>query len=99
MTGSRRIALVTGSSSGIGATVARTLAGAGYDVIINYSRSADAAKKSVEACNAAGSDTLLVQCDVSDEASVIAMVAAINAVNAPMSATTVMAWAETWNTG
>jgi 3-oxoacyl-[acyl-carrier protein] reductase len=77
MTGSRRIALVTGSSSGIGATVARTLAGAGYDVIINYSRSADAARESVEVCKAAGSDTLLVQCDVSDEASVIAMVAAI----------------------
>jgi 3-oxoacyl-[acyl-carrier protein] reductase len=46
-------------------------------VIVNYSRSADAAKETVAACNAAGSDTLLVQCDVSDEASVIEMVAAI----------------------
>ena len=77
MTEKRRIALVTGSSSGIGATVAKTLAGAGYDVIVNYSRSAEAAEETVVACNAAGSDTLLVQCDVSDETSVVAMVAAI----------------------
>ena len=66
----RRVAVVTGSSGGIGSAVAKTLAGAGYNVIVNYSRSAEAAEETVVACNAAGSDTLLVQCDVSDEASV-----------------------------
>ena len=77
MTATRRVALVTGSSSGIGSTVARTLARAGYNVIINYSRNADSASETVAACNAAGSDTLLVQCDVSDESSVQNMMSAI----------------------
>ena len=78
MTTSRKVALVTGSSSGIGSTVAKTLASAGYEVVVNYSLNADAAQETVVTCKAAGSDTLLVQCDVSDETSVKAMVAAID---------------------
>ena len=69
----RRVALVTGSSSGIGAAVAKTLAGADYDVVVNYSRSVEAAEETAVACDAAGSDTLVAQCDVSDEPSVQSM--------------------------
>lgn len=77
MNNNKKVALVTGSASGIGAMVAITLAKAGYDVIVNYSRSAESAQATVRACEAAGARTLLVQCDVSDEASVQAMVATI----------------------
>ena len=73
MSTTRRVALVTGSASGIGSTIAKTLAGAGYDVIVNYSRSVDAARETADACSIAGSDSLLVQCDVSNEPSVKAM--------------------------
>lgn len=75
----KRVALITGSSGGIGAAIATRLAGAGFNVVINYGRSAAAARNTVEACNAQGSDTLLVQCDVADEKSVTAMMEAIRA--------------------
>ena len=77
MTTGKRVALVTGSSSGIGRAEAVALAKAGYDVVINYSRSAGEAKKTEALCREAGADTLLVQCDVGDEASVVAMIGAI----------------------
>ena len=44
----KRVAIITGSSSGIGAATARELAGRGWNVVINYSKSAEAAK-SIEA--------------------------------------------------
>lgn len=77
MSAHTRVALVTGSSSGIGSAVARTLAGAGFSVVINYSRSREAAEETVAACKTQGSDTLLVRGDVSDEADVQSMVSAI----------------------
>ena len=40
-----RVALVTGAASGIGAAAVGALARAGYDVVINYSRSAGPARE------------------------------------------------------
>lgn len=73
----RRVALITGSSSGIGQAEAIAIARAGYNVVINYSRSETGAQRTVAECEKAGAETLLVKCDVSDEQSVIAMFDAI----------------------
>jgi 3-oxoacyl-[acyl-carrier protein] reductase len=69
-------ALVTGAATGIGRSVAVALAKNGYDVVVNYSRSEDAAKFTQRQCEASGARTLLYRCDVSDDACVRAMLAA-----------------------
>jgi 3-oxoacyl-[acyl-carrier protein] reductase len=63
----KKVAIVTGSATGVGAATALSLAARGYNVLINYTKSAQEAKASEAACQAAGADTLLVQADVSDE--------------------------------
>ncbi|MFJ7955986.1 SDR family NAD(P)-dependent oxidoreductase [Streptomyces sp. NPDC096319] len=68
----QRVALVTGSSSGIGAAVARRLAGAGYRVVVNSARSVEAG----EALAAELPDAVYVRADVSDEAQATGLVAA-----------------------
>jgi 3-oxoacyl-[acyl-carrier protein] reductase len=73
----KRVALVTGASTGIGRAEAVALAKAGYDVAINYARSAGEAKKTAEECERAGAAALLVQGDVADEAAVAEMIAKI----------------------
>lgn len=77
MTEQKKTALVTGASSGIGRATAIALAGSGFDVAINYSRSADAAEETAAAARSKGARTLLVACDVSDETGVRAMLAAV----------------------
>jgi 3-oxoacyl-[acyl-carrier protein] reductase len=76
MTNNRPTALVTGASTGIGRSAAITLAKNGYDVVINYSRSDDAANITARAAQAAGARTLLSRCDVSDDGGVRAMLGA-----------------------
>ncbi len=75
MQDTRRIALVTGSASGIGRAAALRLAAAGYDVTINYSRSADRAKATLAELTALGGSHQAVAADVSDDAAVIRMAA------------------------
>jgi 3-oxoacyl-[acyl-carrier protein] reductase len=70
-------ALVTGAATGIGRSAAIALARNGYDVVVNYSRSEDAAKFTAREAQAAGAKTLLYRADVSDDAAVRAMVAAL----------------------
>jgi 3-oxoacyl-[acyl-carrier protein] reductase len=76
MTNDKPVALVTGAATGIGRSVVIALAKNGYDVVINYSRSEDAAKITAQSAEAAGAKPLLYRCDVSDDAGVRAMLAA-----------------------
>jgi 3-oxoacyl-[acyl-carrier protein] reductase len=61
-------AIVTGGATGVGAATALILAQRGYNVAINYSRSASEADETVAACKAAGVDAIAVQGDVADDA-------------------------------
>src|SRR5713226_8392996 len=70
-------ALVTGAASGIGRSVALALARAGYDVAVNYSRSEAAARAVCAEAEKCGARTLLLRCDVSDDAGVRAMLKAV----------------------
>ncbi|MDA8545082.1 SDR family oxidoreductase [Alphaproteobacteria bacterium] len=71
---SDQVAIITGSSSGIGEAAAIGIAEGGGKVVINYSKSADAAEKVVAACQAAGGDAIAVQADVSSDADCKALV-------------------------
>ena len=64
---SGQVALVTGSSRGIGAAIATRLAAAGASVGINYRSNAAAADGVIDAIRAAGGEALRVPGDVSDE--------------------------------
>src|ERR1700731_2106705 len=67
MVQSRKVALVTGAATGIGRAAAVALAEAGFDVVINYSRSEQAARTTAEQAQGKGAKTLLIKCDVSDD--------------------------------
>src|SRR4030081_461504 len=63
----RKLTLGTGAPPGIGRNTSVALAEAGFDVVINYSRSEQAARTTAEQAQAKGAKTLLFQCDVSDD--------------------------------
>ena len=62
-----QVALVTGSSRGIGAVIARRLARAGAKVALNYNANLDAALEVKDSISKAGGDAMLTAGDVSDE--------------------------------
>jgi len=64
----QRVAIVTGSSSGIGAATAILFARQGWSVTVNYSRNADGATEVVKACEAHGAEALACRADVGDDA-------------------------------
>lgn len=74
-----KVALVTGGSRGIGAAVCLQLAQAGYAVVVNYASQRAAADAVCVAITSQGGTALALQADVSDEAQVLAMFAAIDA--------------------
>ena len=71
----KKVALVTGSSRGIGRAVAAELARDGYAVCINYYERKDKADELVALLRAEGREAIAVQADVSKRSEVNAMVA------------------------
>ncbi len=63
-----KVAVVTGASKGIGAAIAKSLAGEGASVVVNYASSKAGAEKVVAAITAAGGKAIAVGGDVSKTA-------------------------------
>lgn len=72
---SGQTAIVTGANSGIGEGVARHLAVAGANVVVNYIVRPEAAQAIVEDINSSGGSAIGIQADVGDETGVDAMFA------------------------
>ena len=69
-----KVAIVTGSSKGIGKACAIRLAKDGYTTVVNYSRSDEEANKVLEQIKADGGDGMVYKADVSDPVQVKNMV-------------------------
>jgi 3-oxoacyl-[acyl-carrier protein] reductase len=80
-----KIALVTGSSQGIGRAVALRLAGAGADVVVNYLSHAAAAEEVRAGIEAMGRRSIAVQADVSQEEEVARLFERISSELGPVS--------------
>jgi 3-oxoacyl-[acyl-carrier protein] reductase len=74
---SKRVALVTGGSRGIGRAVAISLADAGAAIAVNYREKATEARDVVEIIRGAGGRAMAVGADVSMATEVSAMMAAV----------------------
>ena len=60
-----RVAVVTGSSSGIGQAIAIKLAEEGASIVVNYSGHSEGAEETLQHVEAAGAKGIIVQADVS----------------------------------
>ena len=61
------VAVVTGSSSGVGAAGARQLAEKGCHVVINYAHNEGGARATQTACEEYGVETIVQKADIADD--------------------------------
>lgn len=73
----KKVAVVTGSSSGIGAATARLFARNGYNVVINYSRDPQPAQQVAEECRQLGADVLVMKANVAEDGDCRALAEAV----------------------
>lgn len=71
-----QVAIVTGSSRGIGRAIAEQLAGLGAKVVINYASRSESADEVVEAIRQQGGEAVAVKADLSRTAEIAALFAA-----------------------
>lgn len=63
-----KVAMVTGSSRGLGKALAVELAKQGYDIVVNYARSRSAAEDTVKEIEAIGRKAIMIRANVGDVA-------------------------------
>ena len=63
----RKVAIITGSSSGIGAATARLLARRGWNIVINYVKRRESAEAVANECESIGAETLVCRADVGQD--------------------------------
>lgn len=71
-----RVAIITGSSSGVGAATARLLATEGCNVVINYNSNSAGAEAVAQQCSELGVESLVVGGNVAEDSSCLALAAA-----------------------
>lgn len=70
----RKVALITGSSRGLGKEIAKKFAKNNYDIVVNYNKSEQEAKKLKEELKNLNTDILLVKADITSEEEVKEMI-------------------------
>lgn len=81
----QKIAVITGSSRGIGAATAKLFARQGYAVCINYKSNKTAAESIAQSISAEGGKCITTQADVSCEGDVVKMFKAVDNALGPIS--------------
>lgn len=71
-----KVAIVTGSSSGVGAATARSFAERGWNVVVNYRSNEEGARRVESDCLSLGAEVEVVQADVADDDACRGLVAA-----------------------
>ena len=74
MDGIRKVALVTGSATGVGRAAVLRFAREGYAVAVNFSRSEAEARQTLADARDLGAQAILCQCDVANDRAVRSMV-------------------------
>jgi len=69
-----KVAIVTGSATGVGAAAAILLAERGCNVVINYTRSKDEAEETAEQCRSHGVEAITVQANVGEDEDCVRLV-------------------------
>ena len=72
-TSTSKVAIITGSSRGIGAEITQRLARDGFKVVVNYVGNAGPAEDVVDRIRSGGGEAIAVQADVADAAAVAVM--------------------------
>ena len=73
---SNKVAIITGSSSGVGAATAKLLAAQGCNVVINYNSNSEGGNAVAVECEALGVECLVIGGNVAEDANCLAMAGA-----------------------